>query len=105
MRQPFDKKSVACKTGNASPKIKGAAASVMRSKVVSKPKNSANNIHYVLPLGNGWVIKSAQSAKFTAITDSRAEAISIGRMMAQTDHSQLVVHGKNGVVQIRESYI
>jgi hypothetical protein len=61
-------------------------------------------IQYVLPLGNGWVVKTDTSAVFFAITDSKREAISIARNLARTKHSDLVVHEKNGTISIKESY-
>jgi hypothetical protein len=76
-----------------------------RVRAISKNPSTTDDIQYVLPLGNGWVIKASKSATFTAITDSKAEAISIARTIARTKHSQLVVHGKNGAVQMRENYV
>lgn len=64
-----------------------------------------NVIQYVLPLGNGWVVKSSNMAKFTVITDSKKEAIEIARNMARNKHSELIVHGRDGNVELRESYI
>jgi hypothetical protein len=61
-------------------------------------------IQYVLPLGNGWVVKTNTSAVFFAITDSKREAVSIARNLARTKHSDLVVHEKNGTISIKESY-
>ena len=65
---------------------------------------SNGTIQYVLPLGNGWVVKSNRAVNFTAITDSKREAISIARNIARTKKTNLIVHGKNGNVEIQESY-
>ena len=66
--------------------------------------NPIKRIQYVLPLGNGWVVKGEQSAVFTAITDSKTEAIAIARTIARNNNLQLIVHGKDGSVEIRENY-
>lgn len=71
----------------------------------SKKAGVTDDIQYVLPLGNGWVIKASNSTTFTAITDSKAEAISIARTLARTKHTHLIVHGKDGTVEIRENYL
>lgn len=62
-------------------------------------------IEYVLPLGgNGWVVKNSKATKFTVITDSKREAVSIARNIAKQKQIELVVHGRNGQVEIRENY-
>jgi NAD(P)H-flavin reductase len=71
----------------------------------AKKLRESDDIQYVLPLGNGWIIKDSKSATFIAITDSKTEAISIARNIAMTKHTQLIVHGKNGAVEIRENYV
>ena len=80
-----------------------------RKKIVSgfnadsvTPSNGT--IQFVLPLGNGWVVKSNRKVSFTAITDSKREAISIARNIARTKKTKLIVHGKSGNVEIQESY-
>ena len=76
-----------------------------KKKTESVSRKVTGNIEYVLPLGNGWVVKSSAAKTFAAITDSKSEAIDIGRTLAQTKNSQLIVHRKNGTVEVRESYV
>ena len=66
--------------------------------------NKTDDVQYVFPLGNGWVVKGANAATFIAIADSKTEAISIPRTLARTKQTNLIVHGKNGAVEIKESY-
>jgi Uncharacterized protein conserved in bacteria (DUF2188) len=76
--------------------------------VLSIKKNVALKNHvtqYVLPLGNGWVVKNSNVARFTFITDSKREAITIARSLARSKHMELIVHGKNGNIEVKESYI
>jgi hypothetical protein len=84
-----------------------------RKKVTTRKRTASSSrkrtrtmrgIEYVLPLGNGWVVKNNVVGRFTAITDSKKEAISIARGLAQTNRTQLVVHGRDGNIEIRESY-
>jgi ribosomal protein L32E len=76
-----------------------------KTKKVSKELLKGPSIQYVLPLGgNGWVVKNNKAAKFTVITDSKREAISIARNIAKNKQIELVVHGRDGSVEIRENY-
>ena len=75
-------------------------------RTVKKRVVANDAIQYVLPLGgNGWVVKNSKAAKFTVITDSKREAISIARSIAKTRHIQLEVHGRDGRIEKRESYV
>ncbi len=68
-------------------------------------KSTSSTIQYVLPLGNGWVVKTNKAAKFFLITDSKKEAVDVARKLAMTKKSELIVHGKDGKIQVRESYV
>lgn len=67
---------------------------------------SSNNgsEQHVVPLGNGWVVKTANSKTFTIITDNKREAIDIAKSIAKIKKSSIVVHGKFGVVEKTESF-
>ena len=104
-----NKKSTATKAASsgkaAQSPSKVVAGRIGRGRITSKKISATDDIQYVLPLGNGWVIKASKSATFTAITDSKAEAISIARTIARTKHTQMIVHGKNGAVEMKENYV
>lgn len=72
--------------------------------VVSSAKINKTIVQYVLPLGNGWVVKSSDQTVFTAITESKNEAISIARTLAKSKHIPLVVHGRNGEIELKEKF-
>jgi hypothetical protein len=77
----------------------------IKPQKVKKVLAKVSSIQYVLPLGgNGWVVKNNKAAKFTVITDSKREAISIARNIAKHKQIELVVHGRDGSVEIRENY-
>lgn len=61
-------------------------------------------IEYVLPLGNGWVVKNSAAAKFLVITDNKKEAVSIARNIAKRKHTELIVYNKDGKIHERISY-
>lgn len=76
-----------------------------KRKKLKKNTEHVSSIQYVLPLGgNGWVVKNNKAAKFTVITDSKREAISIARNIAKNKQIELVVHGRDGSIELRENY-
>jgi hypothetical protein len=63
----------------------------------------AKNQH-VVPLGNGWAVKSEGAGRATVITSKQSDAISVARNIAKNNSSELIVHGKNGRIRERNSY-
>lgn len=64
---------------------------------------SKKNQH-VVPLGNGWAVKSAGAERATVITTKQSDAISRARDIARNNHSELIVHGRDGKIRERNSY-
>lgn len=61
------------------------------------------NIH-VVPNGSQWAVKSSGNTRCTKITSTQSEAISVAREIAKNQHSELIIHGRNGVVREKNSY-
>jgi ribosomal protein L32E len=62
-------------------------------------------IEHVLPLGGtGWMVKNSEAKDFTAITDSKKEAIAIAREIAKSKGGILIVHAKDGSIKTKESF-
>ena len=64
----------------------------------------AKKNQHVVPFGNGWAVKSAGATKATIITTKKSDAITAGKGIAQKNHSELIVHGKDGRIKERNSY-
>jgi len=64
---------------------------------------SKKNQH-VVPLGNGWAVKGEGSKKFTTITDTKSKAVQIEKEIAKNNKAELIIHGKNGKIQDKDSY-
>ena len=61
---------------------------------------------YVLPLGgDGWLVKNSKSKTFTVITDNKKDALKIARDIAKSKQRELVIYGRNGEIEKRESYV
>lgn len=59
---------------------------------------------HVVPLGNGWAVKSEGSKKFTVITETQREAITVARNIAKNNNSELIIHGRDGKIREKDSY-
>jgi hypothetical protein len=69
-----------------------------------KRKTHKTVIHYVVPLGNGWAVKSTASSGFMIITDRKQEAVDVARTLAKKGHAKLIVQNKAGKVLSSKDY-
>jgi hypothetical protein len=75
------------------------------TKTSSSKRNALDmKAQYVIPIGNGWMVKGSQSKKFTVITDTKREAVSIARNMAKNQGILLIVYNKDGKIHEKVSY-
>lgn len=58
---------------------------------MSKP---VDNTQHVLPIGNAWMVKAANRAKFSLIAVRKGEAIAFARAIAKNTKSDLIIYGK-----------
>lgn len=64
----------------------------------------AKKNQHVLPLGNGWAVKGEGSKRFTVITETQRDAITVAKEIAKNNKSELVIHGKDGKIRYKDSY-
>lgn len=64
----------------------------------------ASKNQHVVPLGNGWAVKSEGAGRVTVITTKQSDAITVARDIARNNSSELIVHGKDGKIRERNSY-
>lgn len=63
----------------------------------------AKRNQHVIPLGNGWAVKSEGSKKFTVITETQRDAIIVAREIAKNNRSKIIIHGRDGRIRERDS--
>jgi hypothetical protein len=56
--------------------------------------------HHVLPRGNEWIVKKANTQKASGVYSTQSEAIQNGKIFAKNSGSELFIHGQDG--RIRE---
>lgn len=57
-------------------------------------KKPTRNIQYVIPIGDGWMVKSADRVKFSLIARDKKDAIAFAKEIAKNTKSDLVIYGK-----------
>ncbi len=84
--------------------IKKAARKIAAKKNSSRVAVRKGGEQHVIPLGNGWVVKTGSSKTFTVISDNKKEAVEIAKSIAKAKKSGVIVHGKFGVIESTESF-
>jgi hypothetical protein len=62
----------------------------------------SNNVH-VIPSGGGWDVKVEGTGKASHF-HTQNEAIKAGRILARGNHSEHILHGRDGRIRQRDSY-
>ena len=61
--------------------------------------------HHVVPaLDGGWNVIKRGASRASKHFDKKADAVSYGRKLSQSQRSEFVVHKKDGTVQHKDSY-
>lgn len=59
---------------------------------------------HVIPQGNGWAVRGAGAQKATRLVDTQKQATDLARKIARNQQSELIIHGRNGQINRRDSY-
>lgn len=62
------------------------------------------NQHVTPHPDGGWQVKGEGNQKATARTETKQEAINIARDISRNQNSELVIHGKDGKIQNKDSH-
>lgn len=64
----------------------------------------AGKNQHVVPFGNEWAVRGAGNSKVTSIYSHKDDAMNTGREIARNQQSELVIHGKDGQIQDKDSF-
>lgn len=64
----------------------------------------AGKNQHVVPHSGGWAVRGAGNSRASSIHSTQAEATQVARAAAQLQHSELLIHGRNGQIRERDSY-
>ena len=62
------------------------------------------NQHVVPAKNGGWNVKGAGNSRATVHTSTKSEATNIARQISRNQDSELIIHGKDGKFQSRDSH-
>ncbi|HRI85510.1 MAG TPA: DUF2188 domain-containing protein [Ignavibacteria bacterium] len=65
---------------------------------------SKKNQHVVPNPDGGWGVKGSGNDKFTKLFDRKSDAVEYAREVSRNQNSELIVHGKNGQIQSKDSH-
>jgi hypothetical protein len=82
-------------------KIKSKSTSVEEIRMAKK--STGKPVH-VTHSDNKWKVKKTGNERATAVYEKKDEAVHRGRVEAEKEKSELVIHRKDGVIQDKESH-
>lgn len=59
---------------------------------------------HVVPNGDGWSVRKAGASRASGTFKTQGEAIEKARDIAQTQRTELYIHGRDGRIRERNSY-
>jgi uncharacterized protein YdaT len=64
---------------------------------------SRKNQH-VVPHQEGWAVRGEGNSRVTSMHETQREAIEVARQISQHQHSELVIHGRDGKIRDKDSH-
>ena len=65
---------------------------------------AGRNQHVTPHSKGGWQVKGAGNSRATVRTATQKEAIAAGRIIAQNQHSELLIYGAHGQIRAKDSH-
>ena len=65
----------------------------------------ASKGQHVIPNGDKWSVRKAGSSRASAVFNTQKEAIERARDIAQNQQTELYIHGKDGRIRERSSFV
>ena len=61
------------------------------------------NVH-IVKHDEGWAVKKEGNQRATSVHETQRQAINAGRGVAQSECSELVIHGRDGRIRDKDSF-
>lgn len=74
------------------------------SSAVTKVTDMTKRNQHVVPREEGWAVKGAGAKRATELFDRKADAVDRAREISQNQGTELLIHGKNGQIQSKDSH-
>jgi len=72
--------------------------------MTKKISSSKGNTRHVVPHPEGWANKKGGAERASSVHDTKREAEATAREQSKREGSELVVHGKDGQIQRKDSH-
>jgi uncharacterized protein YdaT len=74
--------------------------------IFERETKMSKNEHHVVPNkeDGGWDVKKAGSERASVHTDTKQQAINKGREISQNQHTEFVIHNKDGKISEKDSH-
>lgn len=72
--------------------------------MANKSGNGKSSTRHVVPHKDGWANKKGGSERATSVHDTKREAERAAREQSRREGSELVIHGKDGAIQSKDSH-
>lgn len=59
---------------------------------------------HVVKHPSGWAVKGEGNSRATAVLPTQDEAIDVAKGIAKNNHSEVVIHGRDGKIRDKDSY-
>lgn len=59
---------------------------------------------HIVPHDGSWAVRGENNSRVTSVHRTQSEAIDAGRSIAQREHSELVIHGRDGRIRDKDSH-
>lgn len=76
------------------------SSSPAATKVIYMTKRN----QHVVPREDGWAVQGAGAKRATELFDRKADAVDRAREISQNQGTELLVHGRNGQIQSKDSH-
>ena len=60
--------------------------------------------HVVSRKGGGWAVKGEGNGRATVVQPTQQKAIEAAKTIARNQHTEVVIHGRNGQIRAKDSY-
>lgn len=71
---------------------------------MAKKSSSTPSTRHVVPRSDGWANKKGGADKATSLHSTKKEAEKAARTQSKKEGSELVIHGKDGKIQRKDSH-
>jgi len=59
---------------------------------------------HIVPHNDGWAVRGAGNSRVTKQFDTQAQASERGREIARNEHSEMLIHGRDGQIREKNTY-